>query len=158
LTANSAIRKIAATNDGIAAEIALVTSTDVSVMPGRSPASTPMPIPITKMISDAYSSHIATSATAHARRGHILPKRYRDAQVSVQGVVQPIPILGEERLVQVIARLEHLQAAGRQGPAAGQRSDRVPWRQVKRPEDNEAGDKQAGDKHRQPAGQEPPAH
>ncbi len=54
LTANSATSTIAATKDGIAAEMALETSTDVSSRPGRSPLSRPMPMPSTRMISEAY--------------------------------------------------------------------------------------------------------
>ena len=47
---------IAATNDGTAAEIAVDTSTLVSAIPGRRAATTPLPIPTTRMMSAAYST------------------------------------------------------------------------------------------------------
>src|SRR5215469_7102385 len=53
-TENTEISAIAATNDGNAAEIEVVTSTLVSASPGRSAAMTPLPIPTTRMISAAY--------------------------------------------------------------------------------------------------------
>ena len=45
---------MAATKDGIAAETAVTTSVLVSRNPGRSPATMPMPIPNTRISTDAY--------------------------------------------------------------------------------------------------------
>ena len=54
------------------------------------------------------------------QRGHVLAQRDRDAQVAVQRVVQPVPVLGEERLVQVVPRLQH--ASGCWPAATGRRT------------------------------------
>src|ERR1700722_2250755 len=51
-------------------------------------------------------------------RGHVLLQRDRDAEVAVQRVFQPVPVLGEERLVEVVALLQQVQARGRQRPPA----------------------------------------
>src|ERR1700761_6662902 len=69
LTANSRISTIAATNAGMAADTAVVTSVPVSRTPGRSPATMPMPIPSTAMISDAYSTSPAVVQTREASKG-----------------------------------------------------------------------------------------
>ena len=53
-TANTSSRMIAATNAGRAAEIVVATITPLSVTPGLSAASTPRPIPTTRIRSDAY--------------------------------------------------------------------------------------------------------
>ena len=49
-TENSRISTIAATNDGSAAVTAVNTSTEVSAQPGRSAATTPLPIPTIRMM------------------------------------------------------------------------------------------------------------
>src|ERR1700678_2684074 len=138
-TANTATSTIAAANDGRAAVMAVPTRVDVSTQPGRRPASTPSPMPSRQMIRDAYST--------------------RPAEVAVQRVGQPVPVLGDERLVEVIPLLQGGHAARRQCPAPGQRGQRGAGREVHRAEDHEAGDQQAGEEHREPAEQElAPAH
>ncbi len=52
LTEKTRVRMIAATKDGSAAEMALVTITDVSIQPGFNPPSKPRPTPRTTMMSD----------------------------------------------------------------------------------------------------------
>src|SRR5215472_3351921 len=53
-TANTRMSTIAATNAGMAAETAVVTSVPVSSFPGRRPETRPRPIPSATMIRDAY--------------------------------------------------------------------------------------------------------
>ena len=59
MTENSRISTIAATNAGIAAETAVTTSVLVSSHPGRRPDTMPMPIPNSRISTDAYRTRPA---------------------------------------------------------------------------------------------------
>ena len=74
-TENSRISTIAATNDGIAAEIAVTTSVLVSRNPGRRPATMPMPIPNSRISTDAYSTSPAVVQILDAIRVDTFSRR-----------------------------------------------------------------------------------
>ena len=121
-TANTRISTIAATNAGIAAETAVITSVLVSSQAGpQARPAMPRPMPITQMIRTTRTapgrpwsrSGGAISVDTFSRSVIEMP------EVAVQRVAQPVPVLGQERLVQVVAR-----ARGPRGWPAG--SDRPP--------------------------------
>ncbi len=80
-TEKSRISTIAATKEGIAAETAVTASTLVSRTPRRSPATSPSPIPMTRINTDAYRTRAAVvpireaiSVETFSRRAIEMPK------------------------------------------------------------------------------------
>src|SRR6266566_507426 len=91
-TANTRMSTIAATNAGMAAEMAVTTTVLVSSTPGRSPATSPIPIPNTRISSMASRraknlQRIASAGPAEAvgpGREHVGERRHRAGQFAAQ--------------------------------------------------------------------------
>ena len=99
------ISTIAATNDGTAANTVVSRRSPLSSRPGRSPASTPSPIPSSDDQQRRVQHELERDADALARSAcaTLLAQRDRAAEVAVQHDVEPMPVAHEERLVEVVA-------------------------------------------------------
>ena len=136
-TANTNCSTTAAAKAGIAADTVEEISTPLSMVPCDSAPTIPSPTPITTMIDRGQQHQAGGDPDPLADQGRdALVQRDRLTEVAVQGRDQPVPVADQERVVEVVLRVQlghHLRERVPDRRSAWRSGSREPGRASRRP-------------------------